>query len=150
VRRLGRGLTLQDDTLVDSTTGDAITDEVTAERPAMDHTHNPADVIGTAVITSDSRLSNARTPIAHVHAAADVTGTAVLTADARLSDARTPTTHTHPATQVTGLAGVIVLWHGTDGAIPTGWQLADGTNGTADLSASTVAGKKYIEKLADA
>lgn len=35
-------------------------------------------------------------PEAHAHAAADITGTAVVTNDARLSDARTPLTHSHP------------------------------------------------------
>ena len=63
------------------------------------------------VYTSDSRLTDARTPsstLAHAstHAAAgsdplsgispsQVTGTAVITSDSRLSDARTPTAHTH-------------------------------------------------------
>lgn len=43
------------------------------------------------VLTADSRLVDARTPLAHTHAPADITGTAVVTADARLADARTPT-----------------------------------------------------------
>jgi hypothetical protein len=84
----------------------------------------PAAVQGTAVITTDSRLSDARTPISHTHddryytetemntllagkqasgsyapatgiAPSAITGTAVITTDSRLSDARTPTTHTH-------------------------------------------------------
>jgi hypothetical protein len=57
-------------------------------------------VTGTAVVTADSRLSDARTPTAHSHAASDVTGTAVLTADARLSDARTPTAHNQDASTI--------------------------------------------------
>lgn len=100
---------------------------------------SPSAVSGTAVITTDSRLSDARTPTAHktshstggsdALAAADIgaapatgispsaiTGTAVITTDARLSDARTPTTHatshqsggsdalTLAAAQVTGTA----------------------------------------------
>ena len=36
----------------------------------------------------------------HTHAPADITGTAVITTDPRLSDARTPTTHTHPASAI--------------------------------------------------
>lgn len=36
----------------------------------------------------------------HTHAPADITGTAVITTDPRLSDARTPTTHTHPASGI--------------------------------------------------
>ena len=82
----------------------------------------PAAVQGTAVITTDSRLSDSRTPVAHTHTIANVTnlqttldgkqasgsyapstgiapsaitGTAVITTDSRLSDARTPLTHTH-------------------------------------------------------
>lgn len=38
------------------------------------HSHAPGDVTGTAVITSDVRLSDARTPLAHGHAESDVTG----------------------------------------------------------------------------
>jgi hypothetical protein len=65
----------------------------------------PSQVTGTAVITTDSRLSDARTPTAHAstHASggsdqitiapSQVTGTAVITTDSRLSDARTPTAH---------------------------------------------------------
>jgi hypothetical protein len=79
----------------------------------------PSAITGTAVITSDSRLSDARTPTTHTHddryytesemntllagkqasgsyapatgiAATAITGTAVITTDSRLSDARTP------------------------------------------------------------
>ncbi len=38
---------------------------------------------------------NAKAATSHAHAPGDVTGTAVITNDARLSDARTPTAHTH-------------------------------------------------------
>jgi hypothetical protein len=63
----------------------------------------PSQVSGTAVVTNDSRLSDARTPTAHAAthqsggtdvisiAASQVTGTAVVTNDSRLTDARTPT-----------------------------------------------------------
>jgi len=64
------------------------------------HAHAPGDVTGTAVVTADARLSDARTPTAHSHAPGDVTGTAVVTADARLSDARTPTAHTQDVTTI--------------------------------------------------
>jgi hypothetical protein len=100
---------------------------------------SPSAITGTAVVTADSRLSDARTPTAHKTShstggtdalvASDigaapatgispsaVTGTAVVTADARLSDARTPTAHktshqnggsdslTLAASQITGTA----------------------------------------------
>jgi hypothetical protein len=84
----------------------------------------PSAITGTAVITTDSRLSDARPPLSHTHddryytetemntllagkqasgsyapatgiAATAITGTAVITTDSRLSDARTPTSHTH-------------------------------------------------------
>ena len=67
------------------------------------HAHQPADVAGTAVVTNDARLSDARAPTAHSHAASEVTGTAVVTNDARLSDARTPTAHVHVIDDSTGL-----------------------------------------------
>lgn len=41
--------------------------------PPSTHTHAPADVTGTAVITTDSRLSDARTPTAHTHVKANIT-----------------------------------------------------------------------------
>lgn len=46
---------------------------------------------------------------AHAHAPADVTGTAVVTADARLSDARTPLAHSHPQSEVTSLVADLAL-----------------------------------------
>jgi hypothetical protein len=43
---------------------------------------------GNVAAGNDSRLSDSRTPLAHSHAPEEVTGTAVVTTDARLSDAR--------------------------------------------------------------
>ena len=102
----------------------------------------PAAVQGTAVITTDSRLSDARTPTTHTHddryytetemnnllagkqasgsyapatgiAATAITGTAVITTDTRLSNARTPTTHTHAAADIA--SGTLAI-----ARIPTG------------------------------
>ena len=42
-------------------------------------------------------------PTAHTHSPSDITGTAVVTSDSRLSDARTPTAHTHPQSDITNL-----------------------------------------------
>jgi hypothetical protein len=76
----------------------------------------PSAITGTAVITTDTRLSNARTPTAHTHAAADITsgtlaiariptGTTATTVcignDSRLSNSRFPTAHTHSADDIT-------------------------------------------------
>lgn len=66
------------------------------------------------VLTSDGRLSDARTPTAHTHAPSEITGTAVVTTDSRLSDARTPTAHTHPGSDITsGTVDVARLPTGT-------------------------------------
>lgn len=60
-----------------------------------------------------------------------------------------PETETMPATKgyvdaaVSGAgipAGVIVMWSGTASAIPSGWALCDGTNGTPDLRDRFVVG----------
>jgi len=89
----------------------------------------PAAVQGTAVITTDSRLSDARTPTSHTHgnitnagAIGTASGVPIITGtsgvlqagsfgtaagtycqgnDSRLSDARTPTAHTHAASDIT-------------------------------------------------
>jgi len=68
-----------------------------------------------AVAGNDSRLTNARTPVAHSHTASDINGgtlaiariptgttstTVPLGNDSRFSDARTPTAHSHAATDV--------------------------------------------------
>ena len=86
---------------------------------------DPTAIAGTAVITTDARLSDTRVPtdasvtdakIATTLSPLKITGTAVITTDSRLTDSRTPTAHasTHgvagsdPVTvassQVTGLA----------------------------------------------
>jgi hypothetical protein len=36
--------------------------------------------------------------------------------------------------------GSIMIWYGTQANIPTGWQLADGTNGTPDLRGKFILG----------
>jgi hypothetical protein len=65
------------------------------------------------VDTSDSRLSDARTPTTHGHSQSDVTGLVSALAakvdsdDARLSDARTPTTHSHAQSDITGLVAAL-------------------------------------------
>jgi hypothetical protein len=141
---------------------------------------SPSAITGTAVVTADSRLSDARTPTAHkvshstggsdALVASDIgaapatgispsaiTGTAVVTADSRLSDARTPTAHaashqtggsdalTLAANQVTGTAivqsivdakGDLIAATGADAVA----RIAVGTNGyvlTADSAEAT-------------
>jgi RNase H-fold protein (predicted Holliday junction resolvase) len=53
-----------------------------------------SQVTGTAVVTSDSRLSDARTPTAHTHAIADSTGLQTAL------DGKAATSHTHNVSQI--------------------------------------------------
>lgn len=106
---------------------------LTAKAP-LSHTHAPADITGTAVVTADARLSDARTPTAHKAShqagggdALNVAGLsgvladpqppiigagatqAVAGNDARLTNARAPTAHTHPESEVTNLVADLAL-----------------------------------------
>jgi hypothetical protein len=47
---------------------------------------------------------------------------------------------TQPAAGTTIPTGIISLWYGATGAIPAGWYLCDGTNGTPDLRDRFVVG----------
>jgi hypothetical protein len=62
------------------------------------HTHAPSEITGTAVITTDTRLSDARTPLAHTHAIADTTGLQTAL------DGKAATSHTHTKSQITDFA----------------------------------------------
>lgn len=150
------------------------------------HAHAPNDVTGTAVITNDSRLSDARTPTthnqvwstitatpttrggygitdaaasSHTHSPADVTGTAVITSDSRLSDARTPTahthlkasitdfSHTHPTGEVTGLGTLATqsgTFSGTSSGTNTGDNAVNSTYASDFRAANFVAGTNYL------
>lgn len=129
------------------TTGGASTwEEVTGKPetfPPSTHAHAAGDVTGTAVLTNDTRLSDARTPTTHSHAAGDVTGTAVLTNDARLSDARTPTTHTHAAGDITGTAVVTNDARLSDARTPTSHGNAQHTS-TFLTASGTPDGTKFL------
>ncbi len=83
------------------------------------HGHATTDITGTAVVSGDPRLSDARTPTSHSHAPSEVTGTAVITNDSRLSDARTPTSHGHVPGDVTGTAVVTADSRLSDARVPT-------------------------------
>jgi hypothetical protein len=70
---------------------------VKADISDFTHTHAQSDIIN---LTTD--LSN-KSAVGHTHSASDIIGTAVITNDSRLSDARTPLAHTHPISDVTSL-----------------------------------------------
>jgi hypothetical protein len=95
-----------------TTTWAGITDKPSTFTPTT-HAHSPADVTGTAVVTNDARLSDARTPITHSHAPSEITGTAVVTADSRLSDARVPTSHDSTKHSVTYALPADITAHAT-------------------------------------
>jgi hypothetical protein len=65
-----------------------------AGKAASAHAHSPTEITGTAVITTDSRLSDARTPTAHSHAESEVTN---LVGDLA---GKAASTHTHGAADV--------------------------------------------------
>jgi hypothetical protein len=64
-----------------------------ANKAPLVHSHSPADVTGTAIITSDSRLSDPRLPLTHNHLPEDILGSVIIANDSRLSDARIPLIH---------------------------------------------------------
>jgi hypothetical protein len=63
------------------------------EQADLQTPQGPASPIGWADIEDKPSMFP---PDSHSHVPADVTGTAVVTADPRLTDARTPTAHVHP------------------------------------------------------
>ena len=91
----------------------------------------PAQVTGTAVITTDSRLSDQRVPtdgsvtdtkiVAGGLSPNRITGTAVITTDSRLSDARAPLAH--------------AATHGSAGSDPVTLAQSQVTNLVSDLAA---------------
>jgi len=47
---------------------------------------------------------------------------------------------TAPASGTTFPAGGIIIWSGATGAVPSGWYICDGTNGTPDLRSKFIVG----------
>lgn len=92
---------------------------------------SPSQVTGTAVITTDSRLSDTRTPtngsvtdakiVAGGLSTTSISGTAVITTDSRLSNSRTPTAHASS--------------HASAGSDPLTLAQSQITNLTTDLAA---------------
>lgn len=114
---------------------------------------------GTVAAGDDSRLSDARTPLAHTQAFSTITGTAAigqlptgqtgttvpLGNDARFTDARTPTAHTHNADDINagtlGIARIPVGTSGTTVAAGNDSRLSDARTPTShDITAHTTSG----------
>ena len=76
-------------------------------KAATSHTHSPADVTGTAVIDTDARLSDARTPLAHSHAESEITNLVTDLAG------KASATHTHAQSDVTGLVTALAAKEAT-------------------------------------
>ena len=131
------------------------------------------------VYTSDSRLSDARTPTAHATshesggsdelelAPAQITGTAVVDSDSRLTDARTPTAHStsHESggsdelelapSQITGTAVVDSDSRLTDARTPTAHAISHESGGSdeLELAPSQITGTAVVDsdsRLTDA
>jgi microcystin-dependent protein len=92
---------------------------------------SPSQITGTAVITSDSRLSDSRTPTAHTHTqseshnSADTdTGTSSLhhTIGTGANQASAGN-HTHTALAP---AGSVTIWLGSNASVPSGWLMCAG------------------------
>jgi hypothetical protein len=66
------------------------------------HTHTISDVTGLQTAIDGKQASGSYAPASGISPSA-VTGTAVVTSDARLSDSRTPTAHSHAISDVTNL-----------------------------------------------
>ena len=136
------------------TAGDVGADPAgTAASAVAAHSADTTGVHGIAdtaalVLTSDSRLSDARTPLAHVHSGSDITTGTVATArlnvgttagtvaagdDSRFTDARTPTAHA--ATHENGGADELAL----DAS-----QVTTGTVATARLGSGTPDSTTYL------
>lgn len=66
---------------------------------ALSNVDNTSDV-NKPISTAQQTALNGKSNTGHTHAPADITGTAVITTDPRLNDARAPTAHTHPSTDL--------------------------------------------------
>jgi hypothetical protein len=71
-----------------------------AGKAAASHTHTIANVTNLQTALDGKQASGSYAPATGIAPSA-ITGTAVITTDSRLSDARTPVAHTHAATDIT-------------------------------------------------
>ena len=106
---------------------------------ALSHTHAPSDITGTAVVTADSRLSDARTPTAHaVNAATYGYGDATLAG------------HVRAGTGLTATTGTLAVAYGTTGttaAVGNDSRLSDARTPTAHASTHVTGGSDVIASV---
>ena len=76
-----------------------LTTDLAGKAPTS-HTHTIANVTNLQTTLDGKQASGSYAPSTGIAPSA-ITGTAVITTDSRLSDARTPTTHTHSASDIT-------------------------------------------------
>ena len=112
-------------------------------KAAASHPHTIANVTGLQTALDGKQASGSYAPATGIAPSA-ITGTAVITTDSRLSDARTPTTHTHDdryyteAEIDTKLSGLPVSGHTHTIAQVTGLQTAlDGKQASGSYAAAT-------------
>jgi hypothetical protein len=84
------------------------------------------------VLTTDSRLSDARTPLSHVHSVSDVTGLQTALDSKQVAGSYAASSHTHTASQVSGLASVATSGSYADlSNKPTAYTLPSATTTTS-------------------
>ena len=112
-------------------------------KAASSHTHTIANVTGLQTALDGKQASGSYAPATGIAPSA-ITGTAVITTDSRLSDARTPTTHTHDDRYYTEseidtkLSGLPVSGHTHTIADVTGLQTAlDGKQASGSYAPAT-------------
>lgn len=92
---------------------------------AASHSHSIGDVTGLQTVLDGKQAAGSYAPATGISPSA-ITGTAVITTDSRLSDARTPTAHSHEISEVTGLQDALDGKQAALGFSPIGDAPADG------------------------
>jgi hypothetical protein len=117
-----------------------------AGKAASSHTHTIANVTGLQTALDGKQASGSYAPATGIAPSA-ITGTAVVTTDSRLSDARTPTAHTHGNITNAGAIGatanlpVVTTTSGVLTTVPAGTagQVLTSNGGTSAPSFQTLA-----------
>jgi hypothetical protein len=92
---------------------------------------------GSVVLTTDGRLSDARTPTTHSHAVADVTGLQTALDAKQAAGSYAAASHTHTAGQVSGLATVATS--GSYADLTNKPTIPAATTSASDLTSGTLA-----------